>query len=231
MPLETEPDHSAPVLSPPEQRALELYDKLCDLQLQLALLRARQEYVPDHSSKAASFGPGALQPRLLDAKAALGLRNDVLESVLIIEPTLKAAHNATHSSPVERDLLPHVQRRELAGTEEAKHHRVVRETTDSLDELELEGKRVSRRNGAVAAELLQLAEYNRSPIAKVSYGKQFSGEIAALEQGMKSSRKRWKFMKGAASAIVAGSGIDWVRDERLRGIVLDSADEEAVGRI
>nr|5Z08_D Chain D, Cenp-H [Thermothielavioides terrestris NRRL 8126] len=44
------------------------------------------------------------------------------------------------------------------------------------------------------------------------------------EAEMKSNRRRWRIMKGAASAIVAGSGIDWVRDERLRDLVLDLPD-------
>jgi hypothetical protein len=195
-----------------------------------------------------------LQTQLLDAKATFSLRNAVIENVVIVEPTLRAVHNATHASPVERyasmpphgqtsrswraadpmstrDLLPHIQRRELANVEEAKHHRAAQAATKSLDELELEGCRVGHRNGALAAELLQLAENNRSPVTEASFGKKFAGEITTLEQEIKMSRKKWKLMKGTASGIVGGSGIDWVRDERLRGIVLDSAEEEAAARI
>ncbi|KAK0633337.1 centromere protein H (CENP-H)-domain-containing protein [Immersiella caudata] len=172
-----------------------------------------------------------LQTRLLDAKAAFALRNEVLENVVTVEPTLKAVHNATHASPVERDLLPHIQRRELANAAEAKHHRAVQEAAKSLDGLELEGRQIGHQNGALAAELLQLSETNQSPVTKAPHGKKFAGEITTLEQEIKMSRKKWKFMKGAASAIVAGSGIDWVRDERLGGLVLDSAEEEAVARI
>lgn len=46
-------------------------------------------------------------------------------------------------------------------------------------------------------------------------------EIAKLEQELKASRQRWKVMKGTASAVVAGSGVDWVKDGELRDIVLD----------
>lgn len=46
MPLEAETGHPTPTLSPAEQRALKLYDTLRELQVQLALLRARQEYAP-----------------------------------------------------------------------------------------------------------------------------------------------------------------------------------------
>lgn len=130
-----------------------------------------------------------------------------------------------------RDLLPHMQQRELVGTEETELHRAVREAAKSLDELDQEVERISHGNRAVAAELLQLAKHHPTHLDEVACGKRFAGEITALEQATKTSQKKWKFMKGAASAIVAGSGIDWVRDERLRGIVLDSADEKAVWRI
>lgn len=53
---------------------------------------------------------------------------------------------------------------------------------------------------------------------------QLEGEIATLEHQVRASRQRWRVMKGAASAIVAGSGIEWVRDERLRDLVLDPPD-------
>jgi hypothetical protein len=42
------------------------------------------------------------QTQLLEAKATLALRNSVVENVVAVQPTLKAVHRATHSSPVER---------------------------------------------------------------------------------------------------------------------------------
>lgn len=43
-----------------------------------------------------------------------------------------------------------------------------------------------------------------------------------LELDMKSSRQKWRIIKGTASATIAGSGIDWARDPTLVDIVLDS---------
>jgi len=128
--------------------------------------------------------------------------------------------------------LPHIQHCELASAAEAKQNHAVRELNESLGGLELKSRRVGHRNSALAAELLQLTtESSRNHGTEASHENHFAGEILALEQEIETSRKKWKFMKGAASAIVAGSGIDWVRDERLKGIVLDSADEEAVVKI
>lgn len=39
------------------------------------------------------------------------------------------------------------------------------------------------------------------------------------------ARARWRIMKSVVGATVAGSGVEWARDDALRGLVLDSEDE------
>jgi hypothetical protein len=94
----------------------------------------------------------------------------------------------------------------------------------ALADLEVEGLRASRRNTKLASEALQLAEKTHDQSPESAEGGRFKPDVAALETQVKSSRHRWRVMKGAASAIVAGSGVDWVRDERLRELVLDPMD-------
>lgn len=93
-----------------------------------------------------------------------------------------------------------------------------------LAQLEVEGLSASQRNLKLASEALQLAGRTHGQKPKSAAGRQFKDEIADLEGQVESSRRKWRVMKGAASAIVAGSGIEWVRDERLRGLVLDPPD-------
>jgi hypothetical protein len=91
----------------------------------------------------------------------------------------------------------------------------------SLAKLQVEGLHVSQRNTRLATEALQLAEKTRGQTPTDLESGRYKGGIGILESKVDSSRRRWRVMKGAASAIVAGSGIDWVRDERLRALVLD----------
>lgn len=51
-------------------------------------------------------------------------------------------------------------------------------------------------------------------------------EVSRLEDEVRTSRQRWRVVKGVASAVVAGSGVDWARDDVLCDIVLDPVDEE-----
>lgn len=46
-------------------------------------------------------------------------------------------------------------------------------------------------------------------------------QLAELEADLRASRRKWRIMKGTASAAIVGSGVDWVRDGKLLGIVMD----------
>ena len=93
-----------------------------------------------------------------------------------------------------------------------------------LAELEVKNLHTSQQNIKSASETLQLAGRTPDQRARSVEGGQFGHEIGILEGQVKSSHQRWRIMKGAASAIVAGSGIEWARDERLRDLVLDPPD-------
>lgn len=81
----------------------------------------------------------------------------------------------------------------------------------------------SQRNVELAAEVLSLADQanrDKDSLAQLE-DPELKEEMARLEREVKASRQRWKVMKGTASAVVVGSGVDWVRDDELRGMVLD----------
>ena len=46
-------------------------------------------------------------------------------------------------------------------------------------------------------------------------------QIAKLEGRLAASKQKWRVMKGTASGIVAGSGVDWASKSELRDVVLD----------
>ncbi|KAK3310323.1 centromere protein H (CENP-H)-domain-containing protein [Chaetomium strumarium] len=206
-----------------ESDILALYDELLRLQLELALLQSRQDHHAEETdaSQGTEHALADEQARLLEARATLALRNSVVETVMAVQPTLNAVHHATHASPVERDLLPHTEQRDAAAARAARLCSELETARDRLAQLEVENLRTAQRNRKLASEVLRLAgKTDRQDSNGPTHGR-FRGEIAVLEGQVKSSRHRWKIMKGAASTIVAGSGIDWVRDERLRDLVLD----------
>lgn len=203
---------------------MELYDKLHELHLEFALLKAQQEYLSNELPGVDGVDIDEMQKHLLEAKAGLSLRNDVLKSVMSVQPLLRTIHNATYASPIERDLLPYIQQREIAAVEAAMHSSNSQQARGRLAELEVETRQISHQNVDLAAEVLRLAEKTHQNETATVDNERLKRETVSLEHELKTSRQRWKVMKGTASAIVAGSGIDWARNERLRDMVLDSAD-------
>ncbi|KAK8121274.1 hypothetical protein PG999_005394 [Apiospora kogelbergensis] len=219
------PGSSELLLSDQEKRVLALYDQLQQLQLEIALINAHNSYVPGQEEPQSLE---AAQEALLQTRARYILRNEVAESVLSVKPVLQAVHAGSRASPIERDLLPVVQERDAASTTLAQQSTELRATLDDITETEAKVLRLSRENAGLASQVLELAaEERRLRDEALVSDPAYRDEIARLEGEVRTSHRRWRVMKGTASAIVAGSGVDWAQDEGLRKLVLDE-DEDGV---
>ncbi|TGJ80984.1 hypothetical protein E0Z10_g7778 [Xylaria hypoxylon] len=212
------------LLSDREKRVLELHDKLEQLQLEIALLNAQKNYVYNTTSGRTIE---VAQQELLDSRARYMLRNAVVESVVSANPILQAVHNGTKASPIERDLLPLLTDRDAASSALASQNTELHSLLSDLMDVESRSLRLSHENVTLAERLLDLAKQTEQGKAELlPSDSEHAAEIAELEAEVKSSRQRWRVLKGTASAIVAGSGADWARDTELRDIVLDPAEED-----
>lgn len=209
-------------LSEDETRVLELYDKLQELRLEIAIINAQQA--------GRNYDDGGniteAQDALLTARARYRLRNDAIESVMMANPILKAVHNGTQASPIERDLFPYVQERDETSISVAQHADSVTKLRDDLTAVQVQSIRVCRQNMELTSELFALAEQAKQKKAVRVDDPRVQQEIEKLTREVKTSRQRWRVMKGVASGVVAGSGVDWSKDEHLRSIVLDPEDED-----
>lgn len=168
----------------------------------------------------------------------------MIDAVVMANPILKAVHGGTEAAPLERfdplfppphnhtwltftsELLPYVERRDEASIavaeEVAKTGRVCEELTSMQSKTLL----ASRENVTSTAELFELAEEAKQKKRIPPNNNKMMEEQAKLEAELKTSKQRWRVMKGVASGIIAGSGIDWARDDELRDVVLDPEMEE-----
>ncbi|KAK6452362.1 hypothetical protein FP744_10008613 [Trichoderma asperellum] len=185
-------------LSEDETRVLELYDKLQELRLEIAILNAQQagrNYDESNITEA--------QDALLTARARYRLRNDAIE-----------------------DLFPYVQERDETSISVAQHAESVAKLRDDLTKVQVQSLRVCRENMELTSELFALAEQAKQKKAVRVDDPRVQQEMEKLTREVKTSRQRWRVMKGVASGVVAGSGVDWAKDEDLRNIVLDPEDED-----
>ncbi|PTB59302.1 hypothetical protein M431DRAFT_75611 [Trichoderma harzianum CBS 226.95] len=226
-------------LSEDETRVLELYDKLQELRLEIAIINAQQAGKVTFTCQARRWkkslcSPGrdedltAAQNALLTARARYRLRNDAIEAVMVANPILKAVHSGTQASPIERhlNLFPYVQERDETSISVAKHAESRTKLRRDLSSVQVQSIRMCRENVKLTEQLFELAEQAKQKKAIRLDSPQVQREMDKLTREVKSSRQRWKVMKGVASGIIAGSGVDWAGDEDLRNIVLDPEDED-----
>ncbi|ROT34452.1 hypothetical protein SODALDRAFT_302622 [Sodiomyces alkalinus F11] len=259
-------------LSRDEERILEAYDHLRQLEIRIALLKAQQKWVPNPSIPDTEETLTTAKEEASKARASWLLRNNTTDSVMMANPILKAVHNSTQITPIERyvclhilaclhyqpssglprkperkgkgrgrgkgretthltilitsDLLPHIRDRDAASSTFAKNSAELRNTLDALTTTESHTLRASRRNVELAKDLFELAEEaERRKKGDAGDDPELQSRLETLRAAVKESRQKWRVMKGTASAVVVGSGVDWVRDEALRQIVLDPEND------
>jgi hypothetical protein len=127
---------------------------------------------------------------------------------------------------ITRDLAPLIQQRDdlsIALTQLSSKALVAR---NELIKLESENIVIARTNTELATTMIALAEEANTQRKDDIDDPKVRQQLDELELAMRTSRQRWRIMKGTASATIAGSGIDWARDPKLLEIVLDNDGDE-----
>lgn len=102
----------------------------------------------------------------------------------------------------------------------------VLSTRSDLRTVESEHAIKARENAELAGRMLALAEEANMQKKEDITDSKARIQLEDLEQEVKTSRQRWRIMKGTASGTIVGSGVDWTRDPRLLEIVLDDDGAE-----
>ncbi|KAJ8058313.1 hypothetical protein OCU04_012504 [Sclerotinia nivalis] len=214
--------NDTPPLSEQEKRILEVYDKLEELQVEIALLKAQgvissgdqPEDVTDEDIRKA-------EKDLLESKANYSLRSKIIENVVIANPVLKAVHAGSNASVIEQDLLPLIEKRDALSENLARISNNHQSSREELINESNENIITGRKNIELATKMMALAEEANSQGKENIQDSEVRAQLDELEGAMKNSRQRWRIMKNTASAVVVGSGVDWARDPKLLEIVLD----------
>jgi hypothetical protein len=97
---------------------------------------------------------------------------------------------------------------------------------ENLKRVESEHMATARKNVELSTTMLGLAKQANTQRKEDIDDPKSRRQLDELEASMKTSRQRWRIMKGTASATIAGSGVDWGRDPKLLEIVLDNEGDE-----
>ncbi|KAM3071339.1 hypothetical protein ACMFMG_008931 [Clarireedia jacksonii] len=222
----TGPANESPPLTDQEQRILDMYDKLEELQFEVALLKARDVLSSQEQPEVSQRDIEEAQKDLLQAKASYSLRGKIIESVVVGNPILKAVHAGNNASIIEQDLLPLIQQRDTASEKLAQLSNSIYSAREDITKVSIEHIVTSRKNVELSNQMIGLADQANANGKNDIKDPKVRAELDGLEAEMKTSKQRWRIMKNTASAVIVGSGVDWARDPKLLEIVLDDDGDD-----
>jgi F0F1-type ATP synthase assembly protein I len=232
-----------------EQTILKLWDQEEEVRLELYLLKAQNSsmasYVPKIKYCIAKFfmlghidedisniADGELQEHLktaerelLEARSKYMLRNQIIQNVLIADPVLKAVHSGSNTTELERRLLPLINERDVISMTATTLSSKLQTLNAKLATLERENIAANEQNKELARVMLELANELKAEKVEEVQDARARAQLERLDDETKKARMEWRLMKSLVAGIVAGSGIDWARDPKLLGLVMDEEDE------
>lgn len=209
-----------PFLTEEENKILDLYDRLNELQLESALLKAKNTLSGEPGS-VSELEITTAQDALLKAKAAFHIRCKVAESAIIADPVISAVHASTDRSFHQQNLISLLKKRDELSLSLTQLSRRELDSLEKLRLLETENMLLARTNTELTSSMLRLVEISNSRINEANESSQSLQELEKIKQELKLSRRKWRTIKAIVSGAIVGSGVDWARDPELLQIVLD----------
>jgi hypothetical protein len=100
------------------------------------------------------------------------------------------------------------------------HNATLRE----LSNVEVQNLQLHQKNQELVRQLLESTKDDDSWREALD-DDDLKAQLEQLEADRKKSKSRWEVMKSIASAIVVGSGVNWVEDDELTALVIDEFDD------
>lgn len=121
-------------------------------------------------------------------------------------------------------LSPLIARRDTLSVTHANLSRVLSTAFETLSRTQTARIAAQTLNRQLTARLIAVVrEQDKNQRAE---GAQKSEAYREAEEALREARMKWEVMRNTVQAVIIGSGVDWVRDERLRETVMACGDAE-----
>ena len=215
-------------LTTAEQEIVNLYKSLNELELETTLVeitKAEEENLPDATAEEITEASiSELEQELLEAKALYTLKTGVADGIGSIDPILSAVHGDARDKRAELSFLPLLLRRDALAMGEAELAREHAESTLKIASLRSARLGLAAKNRDLATQVLALAADVKKKDSRDIEDDELMAQASDLEKQLAIGAGRRQILKNVVSAIIAGSGLDWVGNEQWRSLVLDDPD-------
>ena len=123
-----------------------------------------------------------------------------------------------------RKLHPLVNQRDALSIAQTNLSKMLQFTLNELTSAATENIVTMKKNQELTATLLSLTDQLKNPKIEDIDDFDLRAQVENLDVELKEAKRRRRIVKSLVVAVVAGSGVDWAKDEELLDLVLD--DEE-----
>ena len=124
-----------------------------------------------------------------------------------------------------RQLHPLIDRRDVLSIAYTNLYSHLQSLLKDTTRAEAEVITALKKNKELTTVFLDGVEGARVLQDNITKDLRLKAELVDAREATTTARKRWRIMKSVVGAIIAGSGVDWARDDTLRNLVLDDEDE------
>ena len=123
-----------------------------------------------------------------------------------------------------RALHPIIDRRDTLSIAEANLSANLQPILNAHTLTEAENIKCIAQNRELAATLFSLTDQLEGLERASLKNPEYQAQLESIKNEMRELRGKRRLIKSVVSALVAGSGVDWARDDELRGLVLNDED-------
>ncbi|QDS75443.1 hypothetical protein FKW77_003987 [Venturia effusa] len=215
-----------------EEHILQLWDQEEEIRLELHLLKAQTGVRQDGDLSSLSDQEIQVEIKkaeheLLEARSKYILRKQIIRNVIITDPVLKAVHEGSNTTELEKRLIPLIVERDTLSMIHSVLSKDLQAANSRLAALEFDNVQAIAENKELAREMLKLAHELKAEKVEEVEDVRLRNQLEKLEEEVRKSRIEWRTMKSLVAGIVAGSGVDWANDPKLLSLILDEEDELA----
>ncbi|KAK2733212.1 hypothetical protein FQN57_002257 [Myotisia sp. PD_48] len=204
-------------LSQEEEEILKLYDRVFEQRLEEALLKQSVENVDVHDDIDAQLVQA--ERELLETRATVSVQRKIIEATLMSEPTIQAIHS-TPSSPLERTLLPLLNRRDVLSLVDENLAMIRSTCLERISDAEVDNIESIKQNQKLVQSLLEFTKKETSLEDGIS-DPALKEELVGVKTENQEKKADWERIKRIVSAGIVASGVDWAGNEELEELVLD----------
>ncbi|KAA8914319.1 centromere protein H (CENP-H)-domain-containing protein [Sphaerosporella brunnea] len=203
------------VLNDKERQLLELYDKLSRVKLERRILEA--ELAATREAGEPTTEPPK-ETDLIAARADRILLETATASIISAFPVIHTVHPDYQSPAPPPALTAMIKRRDDMAQTHANLSNAVALANEELLSVLQAVEKVKGENKSLTEQLLELVKERGT---QVDRGEVWTKTKEELDKALAS----WEVARNVASAVIVGSGVDWVRDKELRELVLACGDD------